>query len=518
MNRVSRLRRSSGAWLIAAGLASAGLAAPALAQPAANPLPGQPVLPYPNAVPQQNPQPLELQNPSRSVAPGQGPEQPLAPAPAAAATQGYFFSLGDPLAPLGKRLEAMGIYLNGSEIDEFMGFPGGGYKGGVVDQGQSALGVDLNMSKLAGIPGAAVHFLVVERHGPNTAGFTGSYVNAFPATYGPNDTVHLTELSWDQDLFNDHIRILAGRIDANVDFMSSELYCEFIMVVACGNGGSAFYFNNSTQAFYVATWGGRITFKPTLDTYFRTGGYVDDPNYNASNNQGWPGPQWGIQGATGTFVPFELGYKTSFADDPFPRGFDVGGWWDNSVYADPLYNRLGLPLVLRGGRNMLDKDRTDVYIQAQQMVWRPNMKEHGGITLFGSALWATSTPQFINNQFMLGALWKGPIAGRPEDGLGIVATRQQYNQREEANVSDLMLHNTGVRSRLSPDSTALEVNYGIAMAPGIEVKPFFDYIWHPDQLLTPTPNANVQHAWIAGAQFSFILNPALGLPAFVRTN
>jgi hypothetical protein len=55
------------------------------------------------------------------------------------------------------------------------------------------------------------------------------------------------------------------------------------------------------------------------------------------------------------------------------------------------------------------------------------------------------------------------------------------------------------------------VNYGIAVAPGMTFKPFFQFISHPDQATT-TPSGDDTHALFVGALFEVDLAHLLGLP------
>jgi hypothetical protein len=55
------------------------------------------------------------------------------------------------------------------------------------------------------------------------------------------------------------------------------------------------------------------------------------------------------------------------------------------------------------------------------------------------------------------------------------------------------------------------VNYGIAVAPGMTLKPFLQFISHPDQATT-TPNGDDTHAIFVGALFEVDLAHLLGLP------
>ena len=133
--------------------------------------------------------------------------------------------------PFGEMLKSYGIYINGGVYQNFYGYFGG-RKQGSAGQGEYTLGADLDLKQMFGIPGAAIHISTNSRSGENPSRFTGAGIVS-TANYGPTASYRLGELSWDQDLFNDHVRILVGRIADNIDFAGSELYCRFLFST-CG--------------------------------------------------------------------------------------------------------------------------------------------------------------------------------------------------------------------------------------------------------------------------------------------
>jgi len=251
-----------------------------------------------------------LASPGTAHAQGQPP--PAEPPP------GYMFDMSGIGKPFGEMLKSYGIYLNGGAETNFFGYIGG-RKTGTQGQGEDTLGLDLDLKQMFGIPGAAIHISTDDRWGANPGRFVGGGIFS-TANYGPQDNYRLGELSWDQDLFNDHVRILVGRIADNIDFSGSELYCRYLFSI-CGNLFNAWYFNDGNPSYPVATWGGRVTIKPSLTTYFRFGAY-QETTVQAANAAF--GKSFDFGHNTGVFIPLEIGYKTGFDQDPFPRGFYIG--------------------------------------------------------------------------------------------------------------------------------------------------------------------------------------------------
>lgn len=437
---------------------------------------------------------------------------PPPPPPPPAAAPGYMFDMSSMGKAWGEMLKSYGIYLNGGFETNFYSVVSGGRKTGNLFQGEDTLGADLDLNRMFGIAGAAIHISTDDRWGPNPRRFYGSNIGT-TANQGPTVGYRLAELSWDQDLFNDHVRLLVGRIGDNVDFSSSELYCRFLFSI-CGNGGAFWYFNHQLSSYPLVQWGGRVTIKPSLPTYLRFGAFEENPEGLQANKLGWPGEEWGLKHAVGVFLPVEIGYKTNFDQDPFPRGIDVGGYYDSARYTDPF----GHP----------QQGRSAVYMNAQQMVYRPDMTSKRGLTVFGVAMLDTSNAGPIAEQFTGGLSWVGPFAGRPADSLQLGAIYSQLNRSvAQTFVTGCLANPAYSPSACRAETRAaweLELNYTYALAPGVSIIPVVAYFINPvlgpgfPGLTIPPTFTRAKNAWLVGAQLAIGLNGAFGLPSFIRTN
>jgi len=460
-----------------------------------------------NAMPE-NPQGVPI-NPSTN---GESLPTPEFPAQLKAGPEGnqegYFFSLADVGKSVGQELQSDGIYLGGSYTGVF-GNVTGGNENGQGYNGDAFLGADLDLNRILGISGAALHFYVDDRQGGWYAKFTGSHYTQ-PQIFGPNANFRLEEFSWDQSLFNDHVRFLVGRIDPTTDFDFSPIYCNFISTSVCPNAGPLI-FDTAAGAAPVSEWGGRLTLKPTLQTYFRIGAYEDNAFENPGN-----GFDWSTSRATGELIPVQVGYETNFDDDAYPRAYDVGAYYDNNTYNDPLYNAFGLPLAVYGGVPMQDPNRTAVWVQTQQMIYRPDMNSHRGLTVFSNFMWETSGVAPIRGYYMAGLEDIGPIASRPHDMLNFAATVYSLNGRYQEALSQEI----GGNGHAPNTEEMFELNYGMLIAPGVNFQPYIQYLINPDQAnvnYSPTRD-RLPNSITTGVQLTIAFNDFLGLPAFIRGN
>ena len=234
---------------------------------------------------------------------------------------GDLFSLSQIGQAAGQALKNDGIYLNGFYANDILGDVKGGNETGVTSTGDLHVGADFDMNTIAGIPGAAIHVMFDDRTGNDVSSLAGTQFG-LSGQNGPTDTVRLSEFSWDQSLLDDHVRLLVGRINPTLDFDTSDIACEYVSNITCGQP-FAWYVNNSGVSFPVSTWGGRVTFKPTLPTYLRVGVYQDDPTFNGVLEHGF---DWGINTSTGVFIPFEIGDQTNFSTARYPFQYDIGGY------------------------------------------------------------------------------------------------------------------------------------------------------------------------------------------------
>ena len=203
-----------------------------------------------------------------------------ATAPAAAGDtawqSGYLFDFSTfgPSSGVGQAMANAGIYLNGGETGILASNVAGGAKQGSVFDNDFEVEVDLDMARIAGIPGAAMHIVVDDRVGGYYGKFSGSNTLT-PQTFGPNEVMQFQEFDWDQSLFNDHVLLLIGRQSPVFDFNSLPVACNFVFTNACTNF-TAFFVNDSAAIAPASTWGARISIHPTSETYLRAGIYEPD--------------------------------------------------------------------------------------------------------------------------------------------------------------------------------------------------------------------------------------------------
>ncbi|MCX8253425.1 Porin [Beijerinckiaceae bacterium RH AL1] len=384
---------------------------------------------------------------------------------------------------------------------EFAANPSGGLKQGNAFAGQLAVGADADLNRIAGITGGSVHFLLTDRQGRSLSGSDIGNDTSVQEIYGAGQTYRLTQLGYEQRLFNDRLDFEVGRLNGQGMTLTSPLYCNFQNNAACGSPTTAFKITNFTY-YPTTSWGGHAKFwlDPDYRVFFHVGAYEVNPNRLLPNDHGF---DWSTQGATGVNIPMELGYSTTAANDRLPRNYGIGMILDESKYSDPIYTNAGtLQAVTANGTPQTDFGRSAVFARFDQMIWRPDSSSLRGITVFGVGIVGTGGQQTQSFFAEGGALWTGIFPSRPYDTLGFDVTDQHYSGLGLFNLRTASAV-AGINPAIFPsDQFMLELNYGIQLDPGLRVLPQLQYIVNPTQPAAPYLTRPIPNAFVLGFKFS----------------
>jgi carbohydrate-selective porin OprB len=317
----------------------------------------------------------------------------------------------------------------------------------------------------------------------------------------------VNEFSYEQALFNDRLNLRLGRVPAYTQFDGSELYCTFISALC--RTPAAYTFDRGYPPYVSSSWAALAQIRIAGPFYANIAVFENEPVLATTNHGGFPGPDWGLNYADGATIPVQLGYRTTIENDPYPRAFAVGGFYNTGSYADPLLNANGQNRILFGGASKTDVGASQFWIQGQQMVYRPDSSDRG-LTVFSGANWATSGQPNVQRMIFAGAHYKGLFPQRPNDTLGVQASLLYVNPRITERVNSILAQTTG--GQASRSEIYYEVNYGFFVAPGMQIKPFFGFMSHPDQAAVSTPSGNNTKSIFVGALFEVDMAHLFGLP------
>ena len=411
----------------------------------------------------------------------QTPETSGKQAPAATPTiQTSLGKYGDP-GGIRAYLDAKGIDYSFTYIGEVLGNSSGGAKQGATYEGRLDANLDIDLEKLAGFKGAAVHAEAFQIHGRGLTGnnlldnFTASGIEAYPST-------KLYEAWYEQKLYDGKIFVRLGQLAADTEFFISQTATLF---VNSSFGFPAILANdlpNGGPAYPLATPGARFKFAVNGQSHAARGGvrrcqsagpYI--PGVNAFLPQ--------VRDLNGTL----------FRTDDNPLIFTEAQYvYNQEQNAKGLPGTIKIGYVHDFGRfaatnvtgNVSYRGSDNYYGIIDQTIYRKPGTDDQGASVF---VRLSGTPQddrnLINFYVDGGLSYKGLIPGRPDDTVGVSGAYARVSP--DVSYQDQI----GGAAPLVRDFTGLiEATYQYVVLPGFTVQPDFQYLFHPSAHAVAIPN------------------------------
>lgn len=373
----------------------------------------------------------------------------------------------------------------------------GGLRRDAAYAGQVFAGVDADMDRIAGIPGATIHVAVTNRHGASLSAIAIGNNTSVQEIYGTQNT-HLALFTWQQRLLNDRFEFEVGRSVSNVAFTTSPYYCAFQTNAVCGNPVFVYFAGNSS-GFPATRWAAHATARFTPAVSLHVGAYEVNPDRGARGDHGL---DFGIRNATGVYVPFELGYDSGAAGGRLPGHYQIGGWFDRSRYDDPLRDDTGGIAVLTGNAPARRFGRTGAYVRFDQTLTRHAGPSPRGLGIFGVAM-ASVDGRVPSDRFLeLGLLQTGTFAGRDADTIGLVVTDQRLSDLAARRLAAARIAAGGGIAKVDRHQIMLEINYGLQLGRAFRILPNVQYVVNPDQLSAPFQRQPSRDALVLGLRLS----------------
>jgi porin len=329
-----------------------------------------------------------------------------------------------------------------------------------------------DLEALWGWKGAEFQIEVANRNGASVSSEAGIGALMGPQfIYGRGTVTRLRQFSITQRWLDDRLSLKAGRIHPGADFFGAS--CTFQNLTFCNAGVS----NRISDRWFgapLSALGAQVTFSPDARWFFRVGGYDANPQ-NLSKEQGL---RLGTSGDdNGTLLVAEVEFRP--ASGSGKEGSYRLGVARNSSDLALLVNRAGYPAgTTADAVGSHDTDRA-LYASFEQQLTRNDAG--GGLRLFGSVIRGDQRVTRIGEVISLGATYRAPFASRPNDRIGVAIGRASISseltsaQRRLALDLPERVGAVGVQRHEIP----IEVNYGIAVARGIELMPNIQHVRHP---------------------------------------
>ncbi len=381
--------------------------------------------------------------------------------------QGALGRYGDP-GGLRAYLNAKGIDTAFTYIGEVLGNASGGVKRGATYEGRLDGVLDVNLGKLVGQEGAALHAEAFQIHGRGLSGnntldiFTVSNIEAYPAT-------RLYEAWFEQKLANGRLALRVGELGADTEFFVSQTATLFVNgtfgfpAVAADNlpsGGPA-YPLSAPAIRLKATPVDNVTILAALFDGDPSGPHR--PGFNSSLPQ----------------VRNDSGTNFRLSDPPLlmtEAAFAYGLGKDAAALPGTVkvgyFHHFGRFEALEAATETSHRGDNGIYGVLDQTIYRVPGTDDQGAAIFLRMATSPSDRNPISAYVDGGVSFKGLVPGRPNDTAGLAAAYGRASSRLEQIDAQ--------PGAIVRDYQALiEATYQFTVVPGFTLQPDLQYIVHP---------------------------------------
>ena len=407
--------------------------------------------------------------------------------------------LGESSAPrgglfpeFGKRLLDAGIDLHGAYLDHFYANPSAGVITGEINNlAVFAPAIDFDLQKIAGIPGATIHFVgriyMFKGDIPQIATKAGGFL-AGAQTTPSQQTYLISQLTYEQKLLGDRLSFEVGRDNVfNYFFITNSLnpFTGFSSTVMIDG-------NIPFNPFPV--WGGRATYKLTPEWYVQAGAF--EANFVRAVRNG--NSVFGTHQANGAQILAEVGYRSEFSQEAYPRNLELTAEWNTST------ERLNIKGIgaLATARNTAANYQGGGFLYAQglQVVWRGPDRPGGGqpqnLAVFGQVGASYDKPQPVDMDAQVGAIFTGLLPDRPYDAVQASVRYQRLSAIEANYESGLERRVAGKGVGQARDGYSFELTGNAQITSWFSLRPSIQYVLNPDEYYNAAQARRAHDGWI----------------------
>ena len=367
-------------------------------------------------------------------------------------------------------LERSGIDFNGASVTEWART-----SGGIDDRWAFRYLLDLNvgfdLGTLVGLDGGTV--FAAFQNANETVGqpWSGAYqVTSNIAIDG--SITQLSEVWYEQLLFDDSFRVKLGKVDANSEFAYITSAGEFINASA-GFTPTIFAMPTYPDPAFSAN----LFWTPTESVYAGVGIYDGALAADGVSTGGLgPGTAFSSDTSDDVFLIAEGGFRLAEAGPLTGAMLGIGGWWHSGEFE-----------TFSGGSRT---GAGGVYAVGEARLWTPDdtdladPEDLGGLWAFGQFGWAPDDVSEVGTQLGGGVALHGTFAGRPDDSAGLYITWADFSD--------------DVNAGFEGDETVVEAYYDFAITPWCHVKPDLQYV------STPAGDPTLGDAWVGTLRVTIV--------------
>jgi porin len=424
------------------------------------------------------------------------------------------------------KLDQEGLKFTFTYFGDVFANPVGGVRQGAGYDGRFGTIIDADLDKLVGWSGASFHASIHQIHGTQFSGqnldnlMTVSGIEAPPST-------RLFNLWLAQDI-GQQVNLRIGQFTAAQEFLVSQNANLFVNSTFGWPVLNAQDLPSGGPAYPEATLGARVRYSPDDNVMILAAIFNGDPAGPGPGNPVQRDPfglAFRIQDRPFAIaeIDFSLGHKPARVNpnqegstspaEPFddraselPGTIKLGAWVHTGKFADQQFNAQGALLAASGGTPLQHWSDYAVYGVLDQTLWTSaeNSSDTSGggkqtLGLFLRGVAAPADRNLIDLYADGGLTFKGPIASRPDDTIGLGVAYGHISSYAAAYDAELDAI-TGRPFPVQDFEAAIELTYQWAVRDGWYIQPNIQYIVHPGGNIpnpaipgttSPIPNALV---------------------------
>jgi len=358
------------------------------------------------------------------------------------------------------------------------------------------VGANFDLQKLLGIKGATIHFN--QLYVPFTTNLSyglqaGDSLVGQPAPYVPQVS-HLVTFTWEQKAFNDRVDLEFGKSNAGAYFGAPVCNQGF------GCQSPILQDNAGFNAPIYANWGARIAYNFTPSITAQVGAWRSNPAYPFTN--GW---EWSDKIKDSNTYLANLTYHTEYSSDPYPKHYEVMGFYNTANQVDPYYT------------SQTHKGTSGLYVGGRQVIYRPDGGKGGvfptALSAFGSV--TTSLDQQNGNGLQTtgnaGLTVEAPFRSRPHDSYSLKLSWVRLTQHEQDYLKAANLAAGGSGYTVGRDEFSLGIDANLVVTPSVVLSPFIARTWHTDAWGNPSYANTPRNGFAGGLLLTVFFDKMLGL-------
>lgn len=362
-------------------------------------------------------------------------------------------------------LEESGIQIDGRFVLDSSWITSGGADRGNATRYFVHAGFTFDLERLVDFSGATVFASFESKNGRDGSELAGD-LQAFSNIDGP-DFTQVNEVWWEQVLFDDAVRFKIGKVDANSEFATVDYGGDF---THASMGFSPTIFTLPTYPDPATSV--NVFVHPAPNAYLGVGYY--DGSGQEGVRTGGRGPSTFFGEPSDAFWIAEAGVRWN--EEGAHPGRLAAGFWAHTGTFDRF----------DGGT---ESGTEGWYMTLDQFVWREHADEENdeqGIATFAQWGIADGDVSEIDTHFGAGVVWRGAIAHRDDDVLGLGGTWAGLSSEPGAGFTE-------------DGELAFEMFYRAFVLPAVAIQPVLHYI------LDPGGDRTLDDAFIASVRLDIAL-------------